>query len=920
MSEHRRKAPQQQPPTGGRAAARRAAQQPVGRRSAPVQDVGTGAPSASYGPPSSHGGEQRPYGGRAEARRAAQRGSRRKGAGSGPGGPGGSGGGRRGGGGGGRGPGGGPEGRGPGKKRFIDYPRHDKYGWRRWLPSWRLVTGTFLFFVASLMGVSAFAYSKVEIPKEADTAKSQNNIYYWADGTRMVATGDGANRQIVTLPKISKHMQNAVVSAENKTFWDDSGIDPKGMGRAVWNMAKGGQTQGGSTITQQYVKNNLLDDQSQTLTRKAKEFFIAMKVGNEVDKKDVMAGYLNTAYYGRGAYGIQAASRAYFNTDADSLNPSQAALLASVLKGATYYDPAGYPEIDPNATAEKNTARATKRWGWILDEMQKDGKITAEERAKYTTFPKIQKPGQSANLTGQIGYLVRTAKANIKTQFGLDEKELERGGYQIYTTFDKRKVAALEKSVQKVLKENIDPEKRPKTDTHVQFGGASVDTDTGEIAAIYGGVDATKHFTNNADATGAMVGSTFKPFVLAAAMKDGVRDPKLDPEQDASTRTIVDPDKSRYSGKNGLTVRKYNGEIWHNEEGKEWRQTNDGQENYGNISLRRAMIKSANSPYVQLGMDVGIDKVRDAAVRAGLLESSLVKGEVPSFSLGISSPSAIRMAGAYATFANQGKQNDPFSVRKVVKNGETIHEHEAKTDQAFSPAIANNVTDVLRDVVDDDEGTGRKARLPGRAVAGKTGTTDDNRSAWFVGYTAQLATAIDMYRYDDDDTKKDRKFEKMYGTGGRDTIHGSSFPSEIWQDYMSEAVKNDPKVKFPEPEKLEGAESVYGGGATSPTPTPTPTESETASPTPTETVTPSTTPPTTPSTTPPTPTKSPKPTKTTCSIWDPDCYNPGDPGGNTGEPTGTPTNTGEPEPTDTPTDDGGGRPGGNRPGDGAWAP
>ncbi|MFF5635332.1 transglycosylase domain-containing protein [Streptomyces sp. NPDC012825] len=922
MSEHRRKAPQQQPPTGGRAAVRRAAQQPVGRGPAPVQDAGTGAPSASYGPPSSYGGdEQRPYGGRAEARRAAQRGSRRKGAGTGPGGPGGSGGGRRGGGGGGRGPGDGPQGRGPGKKRFIDYPRHDKYGWRRWLPSWRLVTGTFLFFVASLMGVSAFAYTQVDIPKEADTAKSQNNIYYWADGSRMVATGGGANRQIVPLSGISTHMQNAVIAAENKTFWDDSGIDPMGIGRAVWNMAKGGQTQGGSTITQQYVKNNLLDDQSQTVTRKVKEFFIAMKVGNEVDKDDVMAGYLNTAYYGRGAYGIQAASRAYFNKDADKLDPSQAALLASVLKGATYYDPAGYPEIDPEATAEKNTARAQKRWSWILDEMRNDGHISAEERAKYTTFPKIQKPGQSANLGGQIGYLVRTAKANIKTQFDISEPELERGGYEIHTTFEKDKVAALEKSVQKVLKENIDPEKRPETDTNVQFGGASVDTDTGAIVALYGGVDATKHFTNNADSTGAMVGSTFKPFVLAAAMKDGVRDKGLGEDQDESTRTIVDPDKSRYSGKNGLTIRKYNGEIWHNEKGEEWRQTNDGQEDYGSISLRRAMIKSANSPYVQLGMDVGIDRVRNAAMKAGLLDSSLVKGEVPSFSLGISSPSAIRMAGAYSTFANQGEQNDPYSVKKVTKNG-TVYEHKAKPAQAFSAAIASNVTDVLRDVVDDPEGTGKKARLPGRAVAGKTGTTDENRSAWFVGYTAQLATAIDMYRYDDDDTKKNREFEKMYGTGGRDTIHGSSFPSEIWQDYMSEAVKGDPKVKFPEPQKLEDAEAVFGGGASSPTPTPKPTKSESPSPTPTESVTPSTTPPTTPppTTTPPTPTRTTKPGRPTCSIWDPGCYEPGDPGGNTGEPTTTPPTSESPEPTDTPTDDGSGRPGGNKPGDGSWVP
>ncbi|MEU6619265.1 transglycosylase domain-containing protein [Streptomyces litmocidini] len=914
MSEHRRKMPPQQPPTGGRAAARRAAQQPMGRRSAPAHDVGTGAPSASYGPPSSYGEEQRPYGGRAEARRAAQRGSRRRGADSGPGGPGG---GRRGGGGGGRGGGpgrgGGGGGRPPGKKRFIDYPRHNKYGWRRWMPSWKLVTGTFLFFAASLMGAATIAYSQVDIPNEADTAKSQNNIYYWANGDRMVATGSGTNRQIVPFAEIPKSMQNAVISAENKTFWDDSGVDPMGIARAVWNMAKGGETQGGSTITQQYVKNNRLDDQSQTITRKVKELFISMKVGNEVDKDVVMAGYLNTSYYGRGAYGIQAASRAYFNKDVGKLNPSESALLAAVLKGATYYDPAGYPEIDPQASREANTARATKRWKWILDEMEKDGHISAAERAKYTTFPKVQPPRKSANLGGQIGYLVATADQNMKNQFGITEEQLQRGGYQIYTTFEKDKVDKMEATIKNVIKENIDPKKRPLTDTHVQFGGASVDTATGKIVAIYGGVDATKHFRSNADATGAQVGSTFKPFVLAAAMKDGVRDKRFGPDQDESQRTIVDPDKSLYNGKDDLTIRKYNGEIWRDDNGDEWKQSNDEDASYGPISLRYAMIKSANSPYVQLGMDVGIDKVRDAAMRAGLREESLVKGEFPSFSLGVSSPSAIRMAGAYATFANEGEQNDPYSVEKVVREGTTF-KHEAKPKTAFSPAIANNVTDVLRSVVDDDRGTGRKARIPGRAVAGKTGTTDDNMSAWFVGYTKQLATAIDMYRFDDDETKQGRKFEKMYGTGDQPTIHGSSFPSRIWREYMTDAVKDMPVEDFPKPEKLEGAKPVFGGGAASPTPTPTATQ------TPTESATPTTTPPATPTTTAPTkPTKTPKPGKTTCDIFDWNCNHPGDPGGNTGQPTTTPPTTEGPTPTDSPTDTSGG--GNGKPGGGGfWSP
>ncbi|MFG3352931.1 transglycosylase domain-containing protein [Streptomyces sp. NPDC048001] len=825
MSEHRRKPPQ--PQGGGRAAARRAAQQPSGRRAAPGPSATSASPGASYG------AEGPAYGSRAEARRAAQRGGRRRvdepGAGGGGQG-GGRGGGRRGTGG-----NGGGGGQGPRKRRIIDYPRHDKYGWRRWVPSWKLVTGLIIAFFGSMMTAATIAYAMVVVPNPAEAATAQNNVYYWADGSQMAATGGETNRQIIGFDQIPRDMQNAVVSAENKTFWKDSGIDPKGIGRAVFNMATGGQTQGGSTITQQYVKNNRLNDQSQTVTRKLKELFISIKIDSEVDKDTIMAGYLNTAYYGRGAYGIQAAARTYYGKDAKDLNASESAFLASLLKGATYFDPAGSEAIDPEATAANNTARATERWAWILDEMVKDGHLEAAERATYTEFPMPDKPKKNAQLSGQIGYLVDLAKANFINNNDRDigAEDLAQGGYEIHTTFDKKKVTLLEKSVNKILDEYIDPEKRPKTDTHVQFGGASVEPETGKIIAIYGGTDATKHFTNNADATGAQVGSTFKPFVLAAAMRDGVRDPGGGKEQGLESRTRVDPDKSRYSGKNKLTVRNYDGSVWHDQNGEEWNQVNDDDASYGDISLREAMIHSANSPYVQLGMDVGIPSVRQAALDAGLLESSLVKSDVPSFSLGISSPSAIRMAGAYGTFAADGEQRDPYSVERVQYEGETVYEHEDKAERAFSRAVATNVTDVLRSVVDDPEGTGRKARIPGRQVAGKTGTTDGNKQAWFVGYTPQLSTAIDMYRLDDDENNKNRKFEDMYGTGDQPKVHGSSFPSRVWQDYMSSALKGEKVMTFPAPEELD-AEAVWGGGAESPEPTPSTSPSSSPSPSPSE--------------------------------------------------------------------------------------
>ncbi|MFF0746792.1 transglycosylase domain-containing protein [Streptomyces sp. NPDC004111] len=834
MSEHRRKPPQ--PQGGGRAAARKAAQQPSGRRgTSSSRGSAAGSPSGSYG-------QERPYGGRAEARRAAQRG--------------GGGGGRRGGGGSDRGGDEGPgrgRGRGgrPQKKRFIDYPRSMKYGWKRFVPSWKQVTGLCIGFVGALLAAGSIAYAWVEIPKVHDAAKAQNNVYYWDDGkTPMAATGGEFNRQELAFEAIPPAMQDAVKSAENKSFDEDPGVDPVGILRALAKMAIGGNTQGGSTITQQYVKNSMLG-QEQTLTRKFTELMISIKVGDKLKKSEIMAGYLNVSYYGRGAYGLQAAARAYFNKDAKDLTPSDCAFLAAVLKGATYFDPAGAPEIDPEATAAKNRVRAEERWSWILNEMVKDGRLSQAKRNEYKTFPNVVQVKKNAALSGQIGYLVDLAKANFinKNNQGIDAKKLSEGGYQIVTTFNKEKVARLEKAVKSVYEKKIDPKKRPKTDPHVQFGGASVDPRDGKIVAVYGGTDATKHFTNNADQTGAQVGSTFKPFVLAAAMQYGKRDPSGSRNQDLSERTLVSP-KSIYNGDDKLKIKNFDGSVWRNEKGLEWLQTNDGHESYGPIDLREAMRVSANSPYVQLGMDVGIDKVRETAINAGLLKSSLAKGENPSFSIGISDPSAIRMAGAYATFAASGKQHEPYSVKEVKKGGNTIWTHDdvpKVTTEGIDENVANNVTEVLKNVV--EKGTGSNAKIPGREVAGKTGTTDGNKSAWFVGYTPELSTAIDMYRMDDNADNKNRAFLEMFGTGGEKKIHGASFPSQIWHDYMVDALKGTKPSTFPVPEPI--GETLYGGGAKSPEPTPTNTPSPTPSETPENTPSPTTPPPPSPGTTPP---------------------------------------------------------------------
>ncbi|MER6080571.1 transglycosylase domain-containing protein [Streptomyces sp. NPDC001833] len=820
MSEHRRKPPP--PQGGGRAAARRGQSGPSsGRRAAPRGATGSLSDSygsSSYGSDADSGGEERPYGGRAEARRAAQRStgnSRRRApdnGGRGPGGPAGPGRGR------------GRASTAPGKKRLIDYPRANRFGWRRWVPSWKLVSGLCITFFGSLVALVGVGYAMVGVPDENQAAKSQNNVYYWADGKQMVATGTGINRQNVTIDQIPEAMQYAVISAENKSFYTDPGVDFKGIARALVNMAQGGETQGGSTITQQFVKNTYLS-QDQTITRKFKEMFISIKVGTKFTKPEILQGYLNTSYFGRGAYGIQAAAQTYYGVDAKDLTPSQCAVLASLLKGATYYDPAGNPDIDPAATKEANYKRSHDRWAWILEEMHKDQHLTdTEYQTAVKKYPLPQGRKAVKGMTGQISYLADTAKKYVLAHSNITEAQFDQGGFQIYTTFDKDKVNALTAAVEKVQKARLDPKNRDK-DKYVQFGAASVVPDDGAIVALYGGAGyENNHFTNNADTSGVPVGSTWKPFVLAAAMQDGTY----------KTDGVGVSPLSKYNGDDNLKVSRPDGTYYLNKDNSIFRQRNESAYPWGYITLRKAMEQSINTPFVQLGVDVGMTKVRDMAQASGILPDSMSQNLNPSFAIGTSTPSAIRMADAYATFAASGEHVDPYSVTAVKQDGQELSGFgKPKTTRAMEENVANNVTDVLQNVIQN--GTGTNAKALGRTAAGKTGTTDSNKSAWFVGYTKQLSTSVAMFR----ENPKDAELLSMNGTAGVASIHGGDIPTSVWTEYMKAALKGKNDLGFPDATKI--GEVADEAGAPSPTPspsiTPSETPSETPSATPSETVT-----------------------------------------------------------------------------------
>ncbi|MDC7336991.1 transglycosylase domain-containing protein [Streptomyces lydicus] len=573
-----------------------------------------------------------------------------------------------------------------GRRRFIDYPRQGREGPRRWLPSWRLWLGTFSFGVLSLAGLFAIVYANVDIPDENELAAQEATVYYWADGSQMVSVG-AVNRQNVTLGNVPDSVENSVIAAENATFYSDPGISFQGIARAVVNMVSGEETQGGSTITQQYVKNTYLS-QDQTVTRKVKEFIIALKVSNQKSKQDILRGYLNTSWFGRGSYGIQAAAHAYYGIDASKLNPSQGALLAALLKGSEQYDP---------GLSKANHQRAVERWSWILDRQVATGKMSEEERAKYRAFPEPRSPAKPTSQAGQTGYLVDVANKFVKAETGLTDADLARGGYRIHTTFDKQRTRRLEKAVTDVRRQHLDPKKRA-ADNYVEFGAASVRPKDGAILAVYGGTDATRHFSNNADTTAVPAGSAFKPFVLATALQQQVgraEVPVKEPEVTGEGRPA------------------------------------DWESDFGD--LRGALMKAENPPFVQAGKRLGLERIRDLAVAAGLREESMARLE-QTFPLGTSAPSAIRMASAYTTFVNGGLHADPYAVSSMTYGGRKIRGFDrAEPDQVLDAGVAQQVSASL-------EGLGwRSLGLPGGGAssrpvaAGRTEPGDRMKSAWFIG-------------------------------------------------------------------------------------------------------------------------------------------------------------------------------------------
>ncbi|MGP2439716.1 transglycosylase domain-containing protein [Streptomyces sp. JW3] len=638
--------------------------------------------------------------------------------------------------------------------------RPRRTGWRRLVPTWRMTLGTVLVVAVLLVGGFFLGYSLVKIPSANALALKQSNVYLYADGTVLARDGK-VNRENVGLSGISEDAQHAVLAAEDRDFYTESAIDPQAMLRAGWNTATGKGKQSGSTITQQYVKNYYLA-QEQTLTRKAKEFFISIKLDREKSKSEILEGYLNTSFFGRGAYGIQAAAQAYYGIDATDLTAAQGAYLASLLNAPSAYDVVAHPE---------NKGAATARWNYVLDGMADQGWLTAAERAK-ATFPMPKETTTSTGMSGQRGYVVTIVKDYLIQHDVVAEEDLDRGGYRITTTLDKDRQDAFVEAVDDKLMSQLDKKNR-KVDTYVRAGGASVDPQTGRVVAMYNGIDYVKQYTPSATRRDFQVGSTFKPFVLAAAVQNS------SVTQDGRRITP----NTTYDGTNKRPVQGWDGGHYAPE--------NEDQTDYGDITVREATDKSVNAVYAQMAVDVGSDKVKETAVDLGLPEDTPDLVESPSIALGVAQAGVLDMAEAYATLANHGKHGTYTLVDKVVKDGDQEVKLPAREEhQAITRQAADTTTSVLRSVV--EKGTATAAQAAGRPAAGKTGTAEEDTAAWFAGYTPELATVVAVMGQDPETAAH----MPLYGATGLARINGGGAPAEIWGQYTRQALKGEPVSSF----------------------------------------------------------------------------------------------------------------------------
>ena len=670
-------------------------------------------------------------------------------------------------------------------------PAKKKFRWAKRI-GFSILTVFLGVFIAG-MAVFLYLYNTLAIPAPDDLALAQKTTVYYADGTTEMGTLGEINRQIIDTTKLPDYVPKTIVASEDRTFYTNNGVDLKGIFRALVNNLRGGARQGGSTLTQQYVERYYIGETT-SYTGKLKEAVLAIKINREKSKDEVIGAYMNTIYFGRGAYGIDAAAQAYFGHGAHELTLSESALLAAVIPAPSAWDPAVNPD------------KAKERWERDLNLMVEDGWITQAER-DAAVFPETIDPDtlNSASMTGTNGYLMAQVKQELIASGQFDEDKISQGGLRITSTIVKehqeQAVAAAE-GMNEV--EGWDP-------THQHVALSSMDPTTGEILAEYAGADYEKRQQNAVTQDIAMAGSSFKPFALLANARLG--------------GTVYDT----YSGKSPQYFRGMGTPVY-----------NDGGYSFGNVTLVKATAYSMNTVFVGLNDDVEPENTLKAAIDAGIPEDTVGLNDELLNVLGPSSPHNIDLTTAYSTIANGGERVTAHIVKKVEdSNGKLLYSGDVAPKRVFEVEEVSSIMPAL-EAVTKGEGTAANvdsaiARL---TTAGKTGTSSDQLSAQFVGFVPGMVTAVSMYQSDDAGNSV-----PLDDVGGLDQFHGGDWPVDVWIDYMKPATANLPGDDFPW--KVESNRKVHNNAPTpapsatteapqsaaEPTETPTPTETPSTEPT-----------------------------------------------------------------------------------------
>lgn len=635
---------------------------------------------------------------------------------------------------------------------------------------------TFLGLIIAGLGTFLVAYAALTVPQADQVALAQTTTVYYADGTTEMGRMSQVNRKIIDSSTLPDYVAHAVVASEDRTFYTNSGVDLKGIGRALINNIRGGARQGASTLTQQYVERYYVGETT-GYVGKAKEAILALKINREQSKDQIIGNYLNTIYFGRGAYGIEAASQAYFGHEAKDLTLSEAAMIAGIIPAPSAWDPA----VDEE--------KARSRWTRVINLMVEDGWISQAD-ANAAEFPKTIDPDTLGGPTmeGPTGYLMEQIRTELAQEGGFTADQLATGGYRIISTIDK------EKQDQAVEAAEYMYTVRGWNEDSMHVALTSLDPATGEIVAEYGGKDYLKRQQNGATQDIMAAGSTFKPFALIAHAEQG--------------GSIYDT----YDGSSPKTF-----------SGLARPVSNDWGVSWGRQNLVNATKNSINTVFVGLNQEVGPATTKQVAVELGIPEDTNGLDDSLLNVLGFAAPHNIDLAHAYSTIASGGQRTTPHIVREVQNSdGSKVFQTTVNPKQVFDTKTMSTVLPALQ-AVTASGGTAEAAAVLKQDSGGKTGTSEEQKTAQFVGFTPSLVTAVSMYQLDENGSPV-----SLTNIGGLGQFHGGDWPVTVWVRYMKAVSANDTKLHF-DWYKRQTATPVNPAPVATTTPTPT---EETPTPTP----------------------------------------------------------------------------------------